>query len=82
MALSIVKILFSLNILPVKEIMLHVKPVTTLCFMRGLSNKHCLLTFLVQIVLLRCAYATDENSSRPLYFETGREHKLCHYISI
>ena len=46
-SLVIVKISFPLNMLPVKEIMLHVKPVSTMCFMRGLFNKHCLLTFLV-----------------------------------
>ena len=44
----IVEISFLLNILPVKEITLYVKPLPTMCFMqvgRGVSNKHCLLIF-------------------------------------
>ena len=58
------KISFRVSILPIKEITLHVKPVPMMCFMQGggrwegeggggrggvVSNKRCLLTFLVNI---------------------------------
>ena len=47
MALGIVKISFPLNILPVKEITLHVKPVSMMCFMLGYLISTVLSTFLV-----------------------------------
>ena len=61
--LAIVKVSFRFNILPVKEITLHVKPVPIMYFMHGgvgeVSNKHCLLTFLVLPILhIYCTFIT------------------------
>ena len=39
--LVIVRILFSLNILPVKEITLHVKPIPKMCLMLGSGGRWC-----------------------------------------
>ena len=52
----IVRISFPLNILPVKEITLHEKPIPRMCFMERcvgvVSNKYCLLVFLVFYVFI------------------------------